>query len=99
MVVQKRYKQGNEMNRNITIGQALGAIVSILITVITGWISLSGQVARQEERINTLNSNQAELKADIKEIRNDSKETKNTLVDIKVLLERKADLRDLPAKR
>jgi len=87
------------MNRNITIGQALGAIVSILITVITGWISLSGQVARQEERINTLNSNQAELKADIKEIRNDSKETKNTLVDIKVLLERKADLRDLPAKR
>lgn len=86
------------MNRTITLGQVLGAFITLIIAGITAWVTIKSEVARQAEQIENLRMNQIELKNDTKEIRSDIKEIKDLSNDIKVALERKADLRDVPRK-
>lgn len=45
------------MKKEITIGQLLAAATTLLIAVITGWITLNNKVSENTSDINTLKNN------------------------------------------
>lgn len=92
------------MKREITLGQLLSVGVTILIALITGWVTLNNKVTGNTSDIknneirmmdHVINSDKQvrELKDSQAETNQTVKETNGTVNEIKVLLERKADRR------
>jgi hypothetical protein len=46
------------MKKEITLGQLLGVGLSLLVTVVTGWITLNNKVSSNEVEIRQLKANQ-----------------------------------------
>lgn len=83
------------MKKEINLGQLIVTAIGILITVVTAWITLREDVARietvnkfQDSRIESM---QIEMKSNYNELRNDIRSLHQSVNDVKVLIERKAD--------
>lgn len=83
------------MKRQITLGEALGFALTIVIIVISAWITQSNEAARHDERIKILEYNKQEIKNEIKDIRDGQasnfKILSEKLEAIRLLIERKQD--------
>lgn len=87
--------QKTEMKKQITLGEALGFAITILIVVVTSWVTQSKEVARHDERLKILEQSREEMKIDIKEMKHDQQENfiflSAKLETILLKLENKAD--------
>lgn len=83
------------MKKQITLGEALGFAITILIVVITSWVTQSKEVARHDERLKILEQNKEEIKIDIKEMKKEQQENfiviSSKLETILLKLENKQD--------
>lgn len=83
------------MKNEFTLGQLLAVGVTIILAIVTGWITMSNKVATVEAENRELRNNlySLQISVDKKFEKIDSKldDNNSTLFDIKVLLERKAD--------
>lgn len=73
-----------EMKKEITLGQAIAIIVTIMGTVLTSWITTSNRITKAEADIENLKQSNAEYRSDAKEI-------KATVNSILIKMENKAD--------
>lgn len=83
------------MKKEITLGQAITLCVTILITCITGWITMNNKMSRLEAKDLQHDATEFEMKLNVEKkfnkIDDKTDEIQTTLTDIKVLLERKVD--------
>lgn len=83
------------MKKEITLGQLLSVSVTIVIALITGWITLSNKVATQERDLKNLEIRFVDMQISIERkfdrLENKIDHTNGILNEVKVLLERKQD--------
>lgn len=72
------------MKKEITLGQLLGVGVTLLITIVTGWVTINNKVSAHEIEIQALKA-----KSDRIEIKLDRIELKTQ--DILIILQNKKD--------
>lgn len=86
-----------KMKKEITLGQLLGASVTILIALVTGWITITNKVTRQETKMHQLEANyySLQLKMDAKfdriegKIDNVNQDTRTILIQLQNKADRK----------
>ena len=83
--------------KEITMGQALGFIITILILVITGWMDMRISIAEHETKLNLVENNFLELKSTIKEGNLEQRLSQKELIEAINLL--KLDLKDKEDRR
>lgn len=76
--------QGFTMKKEITLGQALAIACGLIVSIITGWITITNRVTALENKTNYLEHHNQKLEEKLDAIQ------KNT-VEILIKMERKQD--------
>jgi CHASE3 domain sensor protein len=83
------------MKRQITLGEALGFVVTILVVVISAWITQTNESSRQDERVKMLEKSKDEVRTEIKELKDNQRDNYKSLTEklenIRILIENKQD--------
>lgn len=72
------------MKKEITVGQFVSGCITILIAVLTGWITMSNKVSSQDTRIEHIENRQEKTERILERI-------ELTVIDIRLLLQNKKD--------
>ena len=83
------------MKNQVTLGQVIGSVVSIVIAILAAWITLKTQVTTLEEtaKSNIRRIESLERREDLMEDKRekDMEEIRNSLYEIKIAIEKKKD--------
>lgn len=82
---------GIDLKRSATIIEVVGSVFTILVVIVTAYVSLMVNQARQDERIKQLENNYREIGLDLKEINDGQREINNNINDIRLQLKDKQD--------
>lgn len=80
-----------DLKRNATIIEVIGSTFTILVVIVTAYVSIMVNQARQDERIKQLENNYRDIGSDLKEINAGQRELSNKITDIFLQLKDKED--------
>ena len=85
------------MKKEITLGQLIATAVSLLVVLITGWITITNKVTANEQKIvaqeKRIDAFEVRYDRDNLEMKTKQDKILETLNDIRVILENKQDRR------
>lgn len=83
-----------DLKRSATIFEVVGSVFTILVVIVTTYVSIMVTDARQDERIKQLENNYRDIGNDLKEINDGQRELNNKITDILLELKDKEDKPD-----
>lgn len=79
------------MKKEITLGQLLSVGVTLLIAIVTGWVTLNNKVSSHDAQIKSLESRQTKIESSIDRFDDKLDKVIDAVTDIKIKMERKKD--------